>query len=120
MADYKCEICWKGFYWPSLLTKHMRMHREPEFECNICQAKFKVSLNIFKTWIILRNFNCGANSCNLNLQRRLTMERHKTEKHLEEEDSEGHMKCSEDDCDLMFVSRLVKNTNEMIVFLVTS
>lgn len=35
------------------------------------------------------------------------MERHKTEKHLQEEDTEGHMKCSEDDCNKMFVTRLV-------------
>lgn len=38
------------------------------------------------------------------------MERHKSRGHLQEEDGEGHLKCSEDDCDKMFVSRLVKIT----------
>lgn len=44
MADYSCDICLKRFYMPCLLKYHMRMHREPEFECNICHVKFKVRI----------------------------------------------------------------------------
>lgn len=48
LKDYTCDICGKGFVTKQGLQQHKYTHREANYQCNLCEARFKLAYALKK------------------------------------------------------------------------
>lgn len=98
---YSCHVCDKEYRWKSLLSRHMRLHKNSEedskkFSCHVCNKVFKhqsvLKLHMQSTHRKKRYFSCHV--CDRKFRRKVALNRHMTKhdedekKKLEHEDEE--------------------------------